>query len=121
MLLSVSPMMSCTPGVDHTIEEPGRYPAPCPVEPGLSSPPILRLLSGRGSGHPAYPAPRATLTFPRTRGQGTKFVTGLADVEDSATTVAQHWLTPRPSTLELMGGKGHTAGATQSPLYLGYR
>ena len=30
---------------------PGNYPAPCPVEPGLSSPPPL---SGRGSGHPAY-------------------------------------------------------------------
>ena len=49
------------------LRKPGRYPAPCPVEPGLSSP-ISPLWSNRG-GHPARRASIAKSSISVRRGQ----------------------------------------------------
>ena len=45
--LSVSSLVLRTHRAHITAEEPGRYPAPCPVEPRLSSPPTFPRVIGR--------------------------------------------------------------------------
>ena len=100
-------------------EGPGSYPAPCPVEPGLSSPPPL---AGQGSDHPAYlagpltnvPHPVCGVNLSR-RGAAV----ALANVEDTSAAVAPHRLPAHAGTLQLVSGEGHSAAPAQASLHPG--
>ena len=125
-------------GPDAQGRNPGRYvsvplsvpPASPPGSLGVTqhsarwSPdfPLPRSRSARGfrgSSRPACQA-RENSNTSRRGGQPAKTPkTRLADVEDSATAVAEHRLAPRPGTLELVSWKRHAAAATEAPLNLG--
>ena len=82
----------------YPLRKPGRYPAPCPVEPGLSSP-ISSLRSNRG-GHPARSASIANLAQ------------GLWGVKLTVHGVGTYQITVRSSTKPGSTGSADTAAGS---------